>query len=145
MSLQKSIPTKGRKRGDPLQGSPRRVTGKPSEDSSNLPGEVYFKMHHPDFNHKGPMISPALSRQWPHLLASWILKSTRSRRGGLDERTSRPLTMWQKVPLKTSIFPGWCIPPKCLRSWAEGNPFPQHSPQACRTDLLSTVWKRGPE
>ena len=51
---------------------------------------------------RGPRTSPVLFRRWRLLLASWILKSMRSRRCGLDERTSELPTCSKGHP----IFPG---------------------------------------
>ena len=54
-SLLKSIPTRGRKRGSPLQGSSRRTIGKLSEKtltSSKLLGK-HISKHHPSYDHEG--------------------------------------------------------------------------------------------
>ena len=79
---------------------------------------AYFKMHHPVMTTKNPTTSPTPSGRWPLQLASWVLISSRSRRCGLDERTSGLLTTWWKVPQSTSTSFRWCLPPNCLRSWA---------------------------
>ena len=87
----RASPTKAERREAPYKAPQGEVLGNLQQKDSDLiqtTRRVYFKMHHPKFNHEG------LSRRWPPLLASWILKSMSSRRCGLDERTSRSLIMW---------------------------------------------------
>ena len=66
---------------------------------------------------RGPTSSTTPSRRWPPLLISWALMCMRSRRHGLVERTSKSLTTWRKVPQRTSVSSGWCLPLHCPRSW----------------------------
>ena len=64
---------------------------------------VYFKTHHPNYDHKGTHNLPTPSRKWPPLLVSWALMATRFSWCGLAEKTSGLLTAWQKAPQRTSI------------------------------------------
>ena len=107
-------------RGSPLWGYSNRTAGKPSGKTltlSKLLGKHISECTAPTTTMEGPMTSSTPSRRWPPPLASWALKSTKSKRCGLDKRTSRPFNIWQKVPLRASIFSGWCLPPNHLRSW----------------------------
>ena len=137
----RASPLKVGKRGGPLWGSSRRAIGKPLEKtltSSKLLGVGISRCRTPTSTARGPITSPALSRRCPPSLASWALKSMRSRRCELDERTSGPLTVQQKVPLKTFVFYRWCILLNHLRSWDWGI----YSPKAlCRqAGLTFCLW-----
>ena len=141
MSLPKSDPAKGGKKGGLWQGSSRRAIRKPLEKTSisfkQLGGHI-SKHTTPIMTTKDPTTSPKPSGRWPCPFASWTLMSMRSRRHGLDERTSGLLTAWQKVPQRTSISSGWCLTIITQDHGLKGNPFHQ-GPDVVRCSVLPVV------
>ena len=147
MSLLKSGPTKGRKRGDPWWGFSRRATGKPlgkTLNSSKWLGRHISKQTTPTATMRDPMTSPTPSRRWPPLLVSWSLMSMMFNRCGLAEKTSRSLTAWQKVPQRTSISLGGASHEISQDHGLKGNPFPQ-GPETVKWSGLPVVQERGTE
>ena len=108
---------------------------------SKLLGMFISKCTSPTMMTRGPRTSPTPSRRWPPLLASYFLKSMRSRSCGLDEKTSGLLTMWQRFPQRASSFSWWCLPPNHLRSWDWRGSIPP-KPFAGKQDCPTVVWKR---
>ena len=148
MSLLKSRPTKGRKRGNPWQGCSRRAARKPLGKTlnwSNWLGRHNSKHSTQTMTMRGPMTSPHLQGDghlcWPSgLWCSWGS-------AGVD---------WLKRPLGHSLrgkkFPkghpfllGGASHQITQDNGCKRNPFPWGPEMVKWSVLLPVVWERGAE
>ena len=86
-------------------------------DLNQVTRQMHFKTYHPTYDLEGSHNLSHIFKLRDDYL-HWALMSMRLSRCGLAEKTSRLLTIQQKVPQRTFISSGWCLPLNCPRSWA---------------------------
>ena len=106
---------------------------------------AYHKTHQLSYEHKGSHDISSTFREMVTSTNPWALRSMRCRRHGPGRKTSGPLTMQPRLPLRISLSLGLCHPLNHWKSWDWGDPFPQDPAIVGWVVLLSMVWKRRTE
>ena len=106
------------KEGMPAARPLRENHQRPSPGLVKVARWAYHKIHQPNYEHEGSYNLSPSSGSWPLPPTSWALRSMRLRRHGLAGKTSRPLTLWPNLPLRTSASLGSCHPLNHPRSLA---------------------------